>query len=209
VILVFCSYIWVDSSTWNVFYNFSIMKQEDATRHLKNATRSIPNYPKPGIIFRDLTTIFQDGESFSLALDLLVNCIQNEKSSSISFDKLVGIEARGFVLVGALAAKIGGGVVLLRKPGKLPYKKRRVDYKLEYGEDALEMHIDAIQPGEKIIVVDDLLATGGTAEAGCKLIEEAGGEIVKILFLVELPELEGRKKLNAYDIDSIISFDGQ
>jgi len=192
VILVFCSYIWVDSSTWNVFYNFSIMKQEDATRHLKNATRSIPNYPKPGIIFRDLTTIFQDGESFSLALDLLVNCIQNEKSSSISFDKLVGIEARGFVLVGALAAKIGGGVVLLRKPGKLPYKKRRVDYKLEYGEDALEMHIDAIKPGEKIIVVDDLLATGGTAEAGCKLIEEAGGEIVKILFLVELPELEGR-----------------
>lgn len=208
MILVFCSYIWVDSSTWNVFYNFSIMKQEDATRHLKNATRSIPNYPKPGIIFRDLTTIFQDGESFSIALDLLMNCIQNEKSSSISFDKLVGIEARGFVLAGALAAKIGGGVVLLRKPGKLPYKKRRVDYKLEYGEDALEMHLDAIQPGEKIIVVDDLLATGGTAEAGCKLIEEAGGEIVKILFLVELPELEGRKKLNTYDIDSIISFEG-
>ena len=209
MILVFCSYIWVDSSTWNVFYNFSIMKQEDAIRHLKNVTRSIPNYPKPGIIFRDLTTIFQDGESFSLALDLLVNCIQKEKSSSISFDKLVGIEARGFVLAGAIAARIGGGVVLLRKAGKLPYKKRRVNYKLEYGEDALEMHMDAIKPGEKIIVVDDLLATGGTAEAGCKLIEEAGGEIVKILFLVELPELEGRKKLNPYDIDSIISFDGQ
>jgi adenine phosphoribosyltransferase len=206
--LVFCSYIWVDSSTWNVFYNFNIMKQEDATRHLKNATRSIPNYPKPGIVFRDLTTIFQDGESFSLALDLLMNCVQDEKSTLISFDKLVGIEARGFVLAGALAAKIGGGVVLLRKPGKLPYKKRRVDYKLEYGEDALEMHMDAIQPGEKIIVVDDLLATGGTAEAGCKLIEEAGGEIVKILFLVELPELEGRKKLKAYDIESIISFEG-
>ena len=209
MILVFCSYIWVDSSTWNVFYNFSIMKQEDATRHLKKATRSIPNYPKPGIVFRDLTTIFQDGESFSLALDLLVNCVNDDESAPISFDKLVGIEARGFVLAGALAAKIGGGVVLLRKPGKLPYKKRRVDYKLEYGEDALEMHMDAILPGEKIIVVDDLLATGGTAEAGCKLIEEAGGKIVKILFLVELPELEGRKKLNAYDIDSIISFEGQ
>ena len=209
MILVFCSYIWVDSSTWNVFYNFSIMKQEDATRHLKKATRSIPNYPKPGIVFRDLTTIFQDGKSFSLALDLLMNCVNDEESAPISFDKLVGIEARGFVLAGALAAKIGGGVVLLRKPGKLPYKKRRVDYKLEYGEDALEMHMDAILPGEKIIVVDDLLATGGTAEAGCKLIEEAGGKIVKILFLVELPELEGRKKLNAYDIDSIISFEGQ
>lgn len=190
------------------FYNFSIMKQEDAIRHLMNATRSIPNYPKPGIIFRDLTTIFQDGKSFSLALDLLMNSIYDEKSAPISFDKLVGIEARGFVLAGALAAKIGGGVVLLRKPGKLPYKKWRVDYKLEYGEDALEMHMDAIQPGEKIIVVDDLLATGGTAEAGCKLIEEAGGEIVKILFLAELPELGGRKKLNAYDIDSIISFEG-
>jgi adenine phosphoribosyltransferase len=184
------------------------MKQEDAIRHLKNVTRSIPNYPKPGIVFRDLTTIFQDGESFSLALDLLMNCVQDEKSIPISFDKLVGIEARGFILAGALAAKIGGGVVLLRKPGKLPYKKLRVDYKLEYGEDALEMHMDAIQPGEKVIVVDDLLATGGTAEAGCKLIKEAGGEIVKILFLVELPELEGRKKLNAYDIDSIISFEG-
>jgi adenine phosphoribosyltransferase len=137
-----------------------------------------------------------------------MNCLQEENSRPISFDKLVGIEARGFVLAGALAARIGGGVVLLRKPGKLPYKKRRVDYNLEYGEDALEIHIDAIKPGEKIVVVDDLLATGGTAEAGCKLIEEAGGNIVKILFLVELPELEGRKKLNAYDIDSIISFEG-
>jgi adenine phosphoribosyltransferase len=137
-----------------------------------------------------------------------MNCLQEENSRTISFDKMVGIEARGFVLAGALAARIGGGVVLLRKPGKLPYKKRRVDYNLEYGEDALEIHIDAIKPGEKIVVVDDLLATGGTAEAGCKLIEEAGGNIVKILFLVELPELEGRKKLNAYDIDSIISFEG-
>jgi adenine phosphoribosyltransferase len=208
VILVLCSYIWADSSTWNVFIIFSIMNQEEEIRHLKNATRSIPDYPKPGIVFRDLTTIFQDGESFSLALDLLMNCLQEENSRPISFDKLVGIEARGFVLAGALAARIGGGVVLLRKPGKLPYKKRRVDYNLEYGEDALEIHIDAIKPGEKIVVVDDLLATGGTAEAGCKLIEEAGGNIVKILFLVELPELEGRKKLNAYDIDSIISFEG-
>ena len=209
MILVFCSYIWADSSTWNVFYNFYIMKKEEAIRHLMNATRSIPNYPKPGIVFRDVTTIFQDSESFSLALDLLMNCVQEEKSTPISFDKLAGIEARGFVLAGALAAKIGGGVVLLRKPGKLPYEKRRVDYKLEYGEDALEMHMDAIQPGEKIIVVDDLLATGGTAEAGCKLIEEAGGEIIKILFLIELPELGGRKKLKDYDIDSIISFEGQ
>jgi len=184
------------------------MNQAEAVQYLKKTTRSIPDYPKPGIVFRDLTTIFQNGEAFSLALELLTNCIRDEASNTISFDKLIGIEARGFVLAGALAAKIGGGVVLLRKPGKLPYEKRRIEYKLEYGEDALEIHLDAIKPGEKIVVVDDLLATGGTAEAGCKLIEEAGGVIVKVLFLVELPELEGRKKLAGYDIESVITFEG-
>ncbi len=184
------------------------MNQAEAVQHLKEVTRSIQDYPKKGIVFRDLTTIFQNAEAFSIALDLLANCIKEETSNNISFDKFVGIEARGFVLAGALAAKLGGGVVLLRKPGKLPYKKRRVDYKLEYGEDALEIHLDAIKPGEKIVVIDDLLATGGTAEAGCKLIEEAGGNIVKVLFLAELPELKGRKKLSGYSIDSVISFEG-
>lgn len=184
------------------------MNRKEAVSRLKEVTRSIPDYPKPGIVFRDLTTIFQDGKSFSIALDLLMDCLKGENSAHIECDKLAGIEARGFVLAGALAARIGGGVALLRKPGKLPYKKRGIEYKLEYGEDALEMHVDAIQPGEKVVVVDDLLATGGTAEAGCKLVEEAGGEIVKALFLVELPELEGRKKLKGYDIDSIITFEG-
>ena len=184
------------------------MNNEDAAQFLKKATRSIPDHPLPGIVFRDLTTIFQNGEAFSIAIEQLIDCLRDENSRQLSFDKLVGIEARGFVLAGALAARIGGGVVLLRKPGKLPYKKRRVEYKLEYGEDALEMHIDAIEPGERIVVVDDLLATGGTAKAGCKLIEEAGGNIVKVLFLVELPELNGRNKLSVYDIESIISFEG-
>jgi len=184
------------------------MKNEDAIQLLKEATRSIPDYPKPGIIFRDLTTIFQNGEAFSLALEMLKDCLTDEDSGSITFDKFVGIEARGFVLAGALAAKMGGGVALLRKPGKLPYKKRGIEYKLEYGEDTLEMHVDAIRPGEKVVVVDDLLATGGTAEAGCKLVEEAGGTIVKVIFLVELPELEGRKKLSTYEINSIITFEG-
>lgn len=184
------------------------MKKEEATQFLKRATRSIPDYPKHGIIFRDLTTIFQSGKAFSLALEMLQACLTEEGDESRGFDKFVGIEARGFVLAGALAAKMGGGVALARKPGKLPYKKRRIEYKLEYGEDALEMHVDAIQPGEKVVVVDDLLATGGTAEAGCKLVEEAGGSIVKVLFLVELPELEGRKKLSPYEIDSIITFKG-
>ena len=184
------------------------MNREESEKHLKAATRSIPDYPKEGIIFRDLTTIFQNGYSFSIALDLLMDCLKDQDGKALSFEKLAGIEARGFVLAGALAARMGGGVALLRKPGKLPYKKRGIEYKLEYGEDALEMHVDAIQPGERVVVVDDLLATGGTAEAGCKLVEEAGGQIVKVLFLVELPELKGREKLLSYDVDSIITFEG-
>lgn len=184
------------------------MNKADSAQYLKEITRSIPDYPKPGIIFRDLTTIFQDGEAFSLALDLLTDCLKDDHSNPIAFDKIAGIEARGFVLAGALAANMGGGVVLLRKPGKLPYEKHRIEYKLEYGEDALELHKDAILPGERVVLVDDLLATGGTAEAGCKLIEEAGGEIIRVLFLVELPELAGRKKLGNYATDSIISFGG-
>lgn len=189
-------------------YIFNDMNHGDAIRFLKETTRSIPDYPLSGITFRDLTTIFQNDKAFSLALDLLIECLGSENSEKRAFDKLAGIEARGFVLAGALAAKLGGGVVLLRKPGKLPYRKRRVDYKLEYGEDALEMHLDAINPGEKIVVIDDLLATGGTAEAGCRLIEEAGGKIIKVLFLVELPELKGRKRLSAYEVESIITFNG-
>jgi len=184
------------------------MNQKEAEKHLKEVTRSIPDYPKQGIIFRDLTTIFQSGYSFSIALDLLMDCLKGKDGRNMAFDKLAGIEARGFVLAGALAGRMGGGVALLRKPGKLPYKKRGIEYKLEYGEDALEMHVDAIQPGEKVVVVDDLLATGGTAEAGCKLVEEAGGEIVKVLFLVELPELKGRDKLKRHDVESIITFEG-
>jgi len=171
-------------------------------------TRSIPDYPRQGIVFRDLTTIFQNGKAFATALELMTESLKGANSGFISFDKMVGIEARGFVLAGALAGRIGGGIVLLRKPGKLPYEKKRVEYKLEYGEDALEVHKDAIRQGEKIIIIDDLLATGGTAEAGCRLVEELGGVVVKILFLVELPELEGRKRISGYDIDSIISFEG-
>jgi adenine phosphoribosyltransferase len=184
------------------------MNHTNAVEYLKRVTRSIQDYPKQGIVFRDLTTIFQDGKAFSLALELLTEALKGKDSKMVDFDKLVGIEARGFVLAGALAGKIGGGVVLVRKPGKLPYEKKRIEYKLEYGEDALEVHMDAILPGEKIIVVDDLLATGGTAEAGCKLVEELGGEVVKVLFLVELSDLEGRERLSGYDIESIISFEG-
>jgi len=184
------------------------MNNNTTKRYLKEITRSIQDYPKEGIIFRDLTTIFQDRNGMSASLDLLSEFLVDKKGDPIAFDKLAGIEARGFLLAGGLSGRIGGGIVMMRKPGKLPFKKRRIEYKLEYGEDALEVHEDAISAGERIIVVDDLLATGGTAKAGCKLVEELGGVVVKVLFLVELPDLNGRKKLDGYSVESVISFDG-
>lgn len=185
------------------------MEKKEAVNYLKSITRSIPDYPRKGIMFRDLTTIFQDTRAMSVALDQLTGLLRDGRSGFVSFDKIVGIEARGFLLAGALSGKLGGGIVMMRKPGKLPYKKRRIEYKLEYGEDALEVHEDSINPGDHIIVVDDLLATGGTAEAGCKLVKELGGEILKVIFLVELPELEGRKKLAEYTVESVVSFEGK
>lgn len=180
----------------------------DAINYLKEITRSIPDYPKTGIIFRDLTTIFQDAKGMELSINLLSEYLLVPGSKERIFDKLVGIESRGFVLAGGIAGKIGGGVVLARKPGKLPFKKNRVEYQLEYGEDSMEMHVDAIQPGERIVVLDDLLATGGTAEAACKLVEMLGGEIVKVLFLVELPDLRGRERLSKFCVDSVLDFSG-
>lgn len=181
---------------------------QNAIKYLKEITRSIPDYPKAGIIFRDLTTIFQDAKGMELSIELLSGLLLTPGSKERIFDKIVGIESRGFVLAGGIAGKIGGGVVLARKPGKLPYEKNRVEYQLEYGEDSMEMHVDAIQPGERIVVLDDLLATGGTAEAACKLVKMLGGEIVKVLFLVELPELKGREKLDEYHVDSVLEFSG-
>lgn len=144
----------------------------------------------------------------ALSLDLMIDILKEKDGEIYEFDKLLGIEARGFILAGALSGRIGGGVIMARKPGKLPYERISVSYKLEYGEDALEVHVDSIKPGDKVIVVDDLLATGGTAEAACKLVKELGGEIVKIIFLVELPELKGNLKLAAYNVGSVVSFEG-
>lgn len=186
-----------------------MMNKSESIAFLKRMTRSIQDYPKEGIIFRDLTTIFQDRNAMHVALDMMSENLLDKNHRPIDYDKIAGIEARGFLLAGALSGKLGGGVVMMRKPGKLPHKKRRMEYKLEYGEDALEVHEDAILPGEKIVVVDDLLATGGTAEAGCKLVEELGGEVIKVLFLVELPDLNGRSKLKKYAVESLISFGGK
>ncbi len=144
----------------------------------------------------------------ALSLDLMIDILKEKDGEILEFDKLLGIEARGFILAGALSGRIGGGVIMARKPGKLPYERISTSYKLEYGEDALEVHVDSIKPGDKVIVVDDLLATGGTAEAACKLVNELGGEIVKIIFLVELPELRGKLKLKPYNVGSVVSFEG-
>lgn len=180
---------------------------QEAIDYMKLQTRSIPDYPNPGIIFRDLTTLFQDEKGMKLILDLMSERLTDDAGRKI-YDKLVGIESRGFILAGGLSGRLGGGIVLARKPGKLPFRKHRVDYTLEYGADAMEMHEDAILPGEKIVVVDDLLATGGTADAACQLVEMLGGKIEKVLFLVELPDLNGRRFLERYDVDALFGFGG-
>jgi adenine phosphoribosyltransferase len=144
----------------------------------------------------------------ALSLELMSGLLTGSEGRPLDFKKYVAIEARGFILAGGLAGRLGGGIVMARKPGKLPYKKTGLSYQLEYGEDSLEMHVDAIQAGEKVVVVDDLLATGGTAEAACTLVKKLGGEVSKVIFLVELPGLHGRERLKDYQVESILSFEG-
>ena len=186
------------------------MKQDrqQAIEFLKGKTRSISDFPSKGIIFRDLTTIFQDPGTMKMVVDLMGDLIFENKEKEINSKKLVGIEARGFLLAGALAGRYGGGVVLVRKPDKLPFYKKRIEYELEYGKDILEIHTDAIEQGEKVIIVDDLLATGGTAKATCDLVETLGGIVEKLLFMVELPELSGREKLKDHRVEALYSFEG-
>jgi adenine phosphoribosyltransferase len=184
------------------------MSREKKIEYLRGVTRSIKDYPNAGIIFRDLTTVFQDQKAMEIMSELLSACVAKELKSG-KVNKMVAVEARGFILAGAIAGRMGGGIVLVRKPGKLPAKKLSHSYKLEYGEDTLEIHDDAIEEGEEVIVIDDLLATGGTAEAACKLVESLGGLVKKVLFLVELPDLGGRKKLENYEVESIYSFEGE
>lgn len=169
---------------------------------IKNLIRSIPDFPKKGINFKDITTLLKDSNGISTALDLLA-----EAASGRNITKVVGIESRGFILGGALAVRLGCGFVPVRKPGKLPSQKVSESYLLEYGQDTIEMHIDAIQPGDRILLHDDLLATGGTAKAACNLIEKIGGEIAQVSFLIELSFLGGRKRLEKYDVRSLICYD--
>lgn len=168
---------------------------------LKRAIRDIPDFPKQGIVFKDITTLLGDARSFHRMIDLIAHRYLGQK-----IDKVVGVEARGFVLGSALAYKLGAGVTLVRKPGKLPYKTRKKVYELEYGSDTLEIHEDAFNPGEKVLIADDLLATGGTMKAVVELVKELGADVVECCFMAELEFLEGRKRLPEGKVFSLLKF---
>ncbi len=163
--------------------------------------RDIPDFPRPGIIFKDVTPLLQDPATFREVIDTLI-----EQLKPFDFDVIVAPEARGFILAAPLAYALGKGFVPARKPGKLPARKRRVTYQLEYGSDALEIHEDAIQPGQKVLVLDDLLATGGTILSTIKLVEEEGGVVTATAFLIELEFLKGRAALQKYPIVSLLKY---
>jgi adenine phosphoribosyltransferase len=166
------------------------------------AIRTVPDHPKPGISFKDITPLIEDGEAFHAAVDALAS-----KTDGLAYDRILSAEARGFVFGTALAYRARKGLVLARKPGKLPRETISATYDLEYGQDALETHTDAIAPGTRVLVTDDLLATGGTARAMCQLVENAGGVVAGVAFLIELSYLGGRERLEPYAVTSLIDYD--
>src|SRR6478752_6087788 len=163
---------------------------------LKASIRSVPDYPKPGVVFRDITTLLGDARAFRRSVDELVHPFAGGR-----VDKVAGIEARGFILGGAVAHQLSAGFVPIRKKGKLPHETVRIAYSLEYGVDEMEMHRDAVQPGEKVILVDDLIATGGTAVGATQLLRQIGAEVVGACFVIDLPDLGGRKKLEDLGVE--------
>jgi adenine phosphoribosyltransferase len=172
---------------------------------LRSAIRTIPDYPKPGIMFRDITTLLGDARAFRRSVDELVHPYAGAK-----IDKIAGIEARGFILGGAVAHQLSAGFVPIRKRGKLPHRTVSVAYALEYGSDEIEMHADALVQGERVVLVDDLIATGGTATAAVQLLRGIGAEVVAACFIIDLPDLGGAERLRALDVDvrSLIAFEG-
>jgi adenine phosphoribosyltransferase len=176
----------------------------DRQARLKSLIRTIPDFPKPGIQFRDITTLLENRWGFKQVIDEFV---EHYRYSPI--DKIVAIESRGFVIGGALAHHLNAGLVVARKKGKLPHTVERQEYALEYGTDCIEIHSDAVLPGERCLVVDDLLATGGTCEATCTLVERLGGRIVGCAFIVDLPDLGGSRRLGRYDVHALVEFEGE
>ena len=173
-------------------------------KKLEEYVRSIPDFPEPGIIFRDVTTILQDADGLHLAVDSICNMLKD-----VDYDVVVGPESRGFIFGMPIAYALGKAFIPVRKKGKLPCETVSAEYDLEYGKAEIEIHKDAVKPGQKVVLVDDLIATGGTMEASCKLVEQLGGEVVKILFLMELAGLKGREKLAKYDVASVITYEGK
>lgn len=173
-------------------------------KKLEEYVRSVPDFPKPGIIFRDITTVLQDADGLHLAIDGI-----QEKLKGVDFDVIAGTESRGFIMGMPVAYNLHKPFVLIRKKGKLPFETVSREYDLEYGTATIEMHKDAIKPGQKVVLIDDLIATGGTIEAAAKLVEDLGGEVVKIVFLMELAGLNGREKLKDYDVESVICYEGK
>lgn len=171
---------------------------------LKSIIRDIPDFPKKGIIFKDITTLLKNPDALFSATEELYNLAKNKKIT-----KVAGIESRGFILGGLLAHKLKAGFVPIRKPGKLPSEKLSESYSLEYGIDSIEIHKDAIEPGDIVLLHDDLLATGGTMKAACNLIEKLGGKVVQISFLIELTFLNGREKLKEFEVHSLIQYDSE
>jgi adenine phosphoribosyltransferase len=181
------------------------MMEETTIEFLTRSIRTIPDYPKPGIVFRDITTLLGNARAFRRAVDELV-----QPFAGLKIDKVVGIEARGFILGGAVAHQLSAGFIPIRKKGKLPHATVSIAYSLEYGVDEMEVHRDAVEPGERVILIDDLIATGGTAEGAAKLLQSMGAEVVSACFIIDLPALGGRAKLEALGVPvrTLIGFDG-
>ncbi|MBE5850366.1 MAG: adenine phosphoribosyltransferase [Lachnospiraceae bacterium] len=173
-------------------------------KKLEEYVTSIPDFPEPGIIFRDITSVLQDADGLHLAIDSYVKMLEG-----VDFDVVVGAESRGFIFGAPIAYLLGKPFITARKPGKLPRETVSEDYELEYGTASIELHKDSIKPGQKVVIVDDLIATGGTVEAIIKLVEKLGGEVVKLVFMMELAGLKGRDRLAKYDVESAIVYEGK
>ena len=173
-------------------------------KKIEDYVRTIPDFPEPGIMFRDVTSVLQDPDGLKLAIDSMIKLLEG-----VEFDVIAGTESRGFIFGMPIAYALGKAFIPVRKKGKLPCETVTAEYDLEYGKASIEIHKDAIKPGQKVVLVDDLIATGGTIEASIQLVEQLGGEVVKILFLMELAGLKGRERLTGYDVASVITYEGK
>ena len=173
-------------------------------KELKDYIKSIPDFPTPGVMFRDVTSVLDDPEGFQLSVEELIRLLDG-----VEYDVIAGVESRGFIFGAPLAYRQGKAFVPVRKKGKLPRETVEMTYDLEYGTATIEIHKDAIKPGQKVVIIDDLIATGGTIEAAAKLVEQLGGEVVKMIFLIELTDLKGRERLAGYDVASVVQYEGK